>query len=166
MFNIGDRVLTAAHTDVTADHPIGVKATITNLRTDGVGLGETENDPYYSIRTDAGEYYDVWGEELVPLALFDHVSVMGEGAFLRINVTDAGKMNDVDYWLGNQEHSGRKLASWHMPGHRPGEYSDTFIVYSGEELSDPMPTWLKAAIEERIHEMGFTEGIIWLSFLG
>lgn len=71
---------------------------------------------------------------------------------------------ELVYWLNTpNKQQDIPLATWHIPGHPVGDYSDIFTEFTDGELIDNFPESVEKKIIEIIDEAGFEEGIIWLS---
>lgn len=70
-----------------------------------------------------------------------------------------------------EKYGGCRTATWHVPGDKPNEYSDVFMIYDGEQsdsdfLSDEIWAEIEAVAEEALAGSGRTFCILWIQNLG
>lgn len=82
---------------------------------------------------------------------------------LSLNVPRWFARADFQAWLNAP---GKARASWHTPGERTGEYSDTFITFDhseGSDFDELFPADLHALICQVCAENGLSYGLLRLT---
>ena len=91
---------------------------------------------------------------------------------LKINCPELFRDPAFRGWLNGSEPTS-PIATWHTPGHTPGEYSDVFMtvevpddIEGGTEGSDSdMPDHCWDRLVAHCRSVGFREGLVWLTNL-